>query len=73
MAKLASLGGYIGGADFAPTKGMREVFDSVSKRVDAQLAKWEALAKSDVAAFDKLVRSSGVPAVGAGKAKRSAR
>jgi hypothetical protein len=72
-AKLASLGGYIGGADFAPTKGMREVFDDVAKRVDAQIAKWGALVKSDVAAFDKLVRSSGVPAVGAGKAKRSAR
>ena len=74
-AKLASLGGYIGGADFAPTRGMREVFGDVAKRVDAQIAKWDALAKSDVAAFDKLVRSSGVPAVGAGKskAKRSSR
>jgi hypothetical protein len=72
-AKLASLGGYIGGADFAPTKGMREVFEDVAKRVDGQIAKWDALVKSEVAAFDKLVRSSGVPAVGAGKAKRSAR
>ena len=72
-AKLASLGGYIGGADFAPTKGMRQVFDDVAKRVDAQIAKWDALTKSEVAAFDKLVRSSGVPAVGAGKSKRSAR
>jgi photosystem II stability/assembly factor-like uncharacterized protein len=71
-AKLASLGGYIGGADFAPTKGMRDVFDDVSKRVDAQIAKWNALA-SDITAFDKLVRSSGVPAVGAGKVKRSVR
>ncbi len=72
-AKLASLGGYIGGADFAPTTGMRQVFEDVARRVDAQIAKWDALAKSEVAAFDKLVRSSGVPAVGAGKAKRSAR
>jgi hypothetical protein len=72
-AKLASLGGYIGGADFAPTKGMRDVSDDVSKRVDAQIAKWSALVKGEVAAFDKLVRASGVPAVGAGKAKRSSR
>jgi photosystem II stability/assembly factor-like uncharacterized protein len=72
-AKLASLGGYIGGSDFKPTTGMREVFEDVAKRVDAQIAKWDALAKSDVAAFDKLVRSSGVPAVGAGKAKKSSR
>ncbi|MGH2491433.1 MAG: hypothetical protein ACRDF9_07980, partial [Candidatus Limnocylindria bacterium] len=72
-AKLASLGGYIGGADFAPTKGMREVSDDVSKRVDAQIAKWASLAKSEVAAFDKLVRSSGLPAVGAGEGKKPRR
>ncbi|MEX2046261.1 MAG: glycosyl hydrolase [Chloroflexota bacterium] len=72
-AKLASLGAYIGGADFAPTKGMREVFDDVAKRVDAQIAKWDALLKSEVIAFDKLVRSSGVPAVGAGKSKKPRR
>jgi len=72
-AKLLSLGAYVGGAHFAPTQGMREVFDDLSKRLDAQIAKWDALVKSDVAAFDKLVRSSGVPAVGAGKAKRSSR
>jgi hypothetical protein len=72
-AKVASLGGYIGSADFAPTKGMRDVFDDVSKRVDAQIAKWAALARGEVAAFDKLVRSSGVPAVGAGAARRSSR
>jgi photosystem II stability/assembly factor-like uncharacterized protein len=72
-AKLASLGGYIGGADFAPTAGMRQVFEDVSKRVDKQIAKWEALVKGEVAAFDKLVRSSGVPAVGAAKTKRSVR
>ncbi len=71
-AKLASLGGYIGGADFAPTKGMRDVVDDVSKRVDAQIAKWQAL-DGEIASFDKLVRSSGVPAVGIGKAKRPSR
>jgi photosystem II stability/assembly factor-like uncharacterized protein len=72
-AKIASLVAYIGGADYAPTKGMRDVFDDVSRRVNAQIAKWDTLAKGDVAAFDKLVRSSGVPAVGAGTAKRSSR
>ncbi|TME88541.1 MAG: glycosyl hydrolase [Chloroflexi bacterium] len=72
-AKVASLVGYIGGADYAPTKGMRDVFDDLSKRVDAQIAKWQSLARGDVAAFDKLVRSSGVPAVGIGATKRSSR
>ncbi|HKY52268.1 MAG TPA: glycosyl hydrolase, partial [Candidatus Limnocylindria bacterium] len=72
-AKLASLGGYIGGADFAPTSGMRAVFEDVSKRVDAQIAKWDALVAGDVAAFDKLVRTSGLPAVAAGEAKKTRR
>src|SRR5438093_1368108 len=72
-AKVASLVGYLGGADYAPTKGMRDVFDDLSKRVDAQIAKWQSLARGDVAAFDKLVRSSGVPAVGIGATKRSSR
>ncbi len=66
-AKLAGLLGSIGGSDFAPTKGMRDVFDDLTRRVDAQIARWDALAASDVAAFDALVRRSGVPAVGTGK------
>jgi photosystem II stability/assembly factor-like uncharacterized protein len=72
-AKVASLAGYVGAADFAPTQGMRDVFDDLSKRVGAQIAKWDALVKTDVPAFDKLVRSSGVPAVGVARAKRSTR
>jgi hypothetical protein len=72
-AKLLSLGAYVGGADFAPTQGMRDVFADLSKRIDAQIAKWDALVKGEVAAFDKVVRSSGVPAVGTGKPKRSSR
>jgi photosystem II stability/assembly factor-like uncharacterized protein len=72
-AKLLSLGAYVGGADFAPTQGMRDVFADLTKRIDAQIAKWDGLVKGEVAAFDKVVRSSGVPAVGAGKAKRSSR
>jgi hypothetical protein len=52
---------------------MRDVFDDVAKRTDAQIKKWDALVKTDVAAFDKLVRSSGLPAVGAGKTKRAVR
>jgi hypothetical protein len=71
-AKLASLLGSVGGSDFAPTKGMRDVFDDVSHRVDAQIAKWNALRESDIPGFDTLVRASSVPAVGAGKPPRTA-
>ncbi|HET7700847.1 MAG TPA: hypothetical protein VFM06_08295, partial [Candidatus Limnocylindria bacterium] len=67
-AKLASLLGSVGGADFAPTQGMRDVFEDLARRVDAQVAKWNGLVAKDIPAFDALVRSSGVPAVGGGKA-----
>ncbi|MEK7861656.1 MAG: glycosyl hydrolase, partial [Chloroflexota bacterium] len=69
-AKLAGLLGSVGGADFAPTKGMRDVFEDLSRRVDAQIAKWDALRASEIAAFDRLVRASSVPAVGVGKTAR---
>src|SRR5207237_1294760 len=69
-AKLAGLLGSVGGADFAPTKGMRDVFEDLSRRVEAQVAKWTALADSDVVAFDRLVRSSGVPAVGMARSSK---
>jgi len=52
---------------------MDEVFADLSKRADAQLAKWQQIAKADVPAFDKLVRGSGVPAVSAVREKREAR
>ena len=70
-AKLAGLLGSVGSADFAPTKGMRDVFEDLSRRVDAQVARWKALSDGDIAAFDALVRSSGVPAVGMGRAQRA--
>ena len=70
-AKLASLGSSVGGSDFAPTKGMRDVFEDLSRRVDAQVAKWREISDTDVRAFAALVRSSGVPAVGTARATRA--
>jgi len=67
-AKMAGLLGTVGGGDFAPTKGMRDVFADLSRRVDRELARWRDLSSSDVPAFDRLVRSSGVPAVGTARA-----
>ena len=68
--KIGGLAMAVGGADFAPTRGMYDVFDDLSKRAEAQLVKWRAIAKTDVPAFDKLVRSSGVPAVTAVREKK---
>ena len=68
--KIGGLAMAIGGADFAPTKAMVEVFDDLSRRADAQLARWKEIAERDVPAFDQLVRSSGVPAVTAIQEKK---
>ena len=71
--KIGGLAMAVGSADFAPTRAMQEVFADLTKRADAQLAKWRQIAKTDVPAFDKLVRGSGVPAVSAVREKREAR
>ncbi len=63
--KIGGLAMAVGSADFAPTRAMTAVFEDLSRRADAQLARWRAIAKDDVPAFDKLVRGSGVPAVSA--------
>src|SRR5438046_3155270 len=68
--KIGGLAMSVGGADFAPTKAMYDVFDDLSKRAETQLVKWRAIAKTDVPAFDKLVRGSGVPAVSAVREKK---
>ncbi|TMC73395.1 MAG: glycosyl hydrolase [Chloroflexi bacterium] len=68
--KIGGLALAVGSADFAPTKAMYDVFEDLSKRVETQLAKWRAIAKTDVPAFDKLVRGSGVPAVSAVREKK---
>jgi hypothetical protein len=68
--KIGGLAMAVGGADFAPTKAMYDVFDDLSKRAETQLVKWRAIAKTDVPAFDKLVRGSGVPAVSAVREKK---
>src|SRR3989441_404837 len=71
--KIGGLAMAVGSADFAPTKAMQDVFADLGRRSDAQLAKWRQIAKTDVPAFDKLVRGSGVPAVAAIREKREAR
>jgi hypothetical protein len=72
-AKVASLLGAVGGADYAPTKGMRDVFADLSRRIDAQIKKWQAIVASEIPVFDRMVRSSGVPAVGSGAGTSRAR
>jgi photosystem II stability/assembly factor-like uncharacterized protein len=72
--KIGGLAMAVGSADFAPTRAMTDVFSDLSRRADAQIRKWQEIARRDVPAFDRLVRGSGVPAVtAAGQKKREAR
>ena len=60
---LVALSGVVGSADSAPTKQSYEVFDMLSKDVDEQLAKWNAIVATDVKSYNDLIKQQEVPAV----------
>ena len=64
--QLLSLNAMVQSADAAPTKQEREALDELSRRLDEQLAKLKEIEGTDVAAFNELLRTLNVPAVGAG-------
>jgi len=49
--------------DCAPTAPQREVFETYRKRLDAALAKWQALASGPLADLDRQVRAAGLAPV----------
>ena len=49
--------------DSAPTEPGTRQFDKLKKLVDQQLAAWDELQRSDVAAFQKVVSEHGIPPV----------
>ena len=53
----------VGGADAAPTQPQYEVFDMLSKQLDEQLGKWQAIVSQDVPALNELMKKNNVPAV----------
>ncbi len=61
--KLAALGGVVGSADAAPTTQSYAVYDEVVAQIDAQLQKLAQLMRTDVPAFNQLVRDQNIPAV----------
>jgi photosystem II stability/assembly factor-like uncharacterized protein len=61
--KLASLGGMVGGADTAPTDQALTVYEDLAGRIDAELAKLEAVLGADLDAFSKLVREQNVAVI----------
>ncbi len=61
--KLGTLLGIVTGADAAPTKQSREVFASVSDRLDRQLERLDALFGREVPRFNTLVREQDLAAL----------
>ena len=61
--KLAALGGVVADADAAPTDQTFVVFAELSAKVDDQLKKLAEVIRTDLPAFNKLVREQDVPAV----------
>ena len=61
--KLAALGGVVGSAEAAPTAQSYAVYDEVVAQIDAELLKLAQLMRTDVPAFNQLVRDQNIPAV----------
>lgn len=61
--KLAALGGVVASAEAAPTAQSYAVYDEVVAQIDAQLQKLAQLMRTDVPAFNQLVKDQNIPAV----------
>jgi len=61
--KLAALGGVVGSAEAAPTAQSNAVYDEVSGAIDAQLQRLAQIMKTDVPAFNQLVKDQNIPAI----------
>ncbi len=61
--KLAALGGVVTSADAAPTDQSYAVYTDLVSQIDAQLQMLAQLMKTEVPAFNQLVKDQNVPAV----------
>jgi photosystem II stability/assembly factor-like uncharacterized protein len=61
--KLAALAGVVGSAEAAPTAQSYAVYDEIVTQIDAQLQRLAQVMRTDVAAFNQLVRDQNIPAV----------
>ncbi len=61
--KLAALGGVVVSAEAAPTAQSYAVYDELVTQIDAELQKLAQLMRTDVPAFNQLVRDQNIPAV----------
>jgi hypothetical protein len=61
--KLAALTGTINSSDDAPTEQTYVVYEDITARINAQLQKLDQVMKTDLPAFNRLVREADIPAV----------
>jgi len=61
--KLAALGGVVASVEAAPTAQSYAVYDELVVQIDAELQKLAQLMRTDVPAFNQLVRDQNIPAV----------
>jgi hypothetical protein len=61
--RMAALASFADSADALPPRQVHETFDDLSARIDAQIGRYQKLVNDDVAAFNRLVRESGVEAI----------
>jgi photosystem II stability/assembly factor-like uncharacterized protein len=55
---------YVEQSDSAPTESTYEVFNHLDHELQQQLTLWNGISKTDIPAFNELVRDKNVPAVG---------
>jgi hypothetical protein len=61
--KLAALAGVVARSETPPTDQSYAVYDELAAQIDAQLQKLLQVMKTDVPAFNQLVRDANIPAV----------
>ena len=61
--KLAALAGVVGSAEAAPTAQSYAVYDELVTQIDAELQKLAQIMRTEVPAFNQLVREQNIPAV----------
>src|SRR5437868_434373 len=61
--KLAALEGVVEGAEATPTAQSYAVYDELGMQIDVQLQRLSQIMKTDVPAFNQLVRDQNIPAV----------
>jgi photosystem II stability/assembly factor-like uncharacterized protein len=61
--KLAALGGVVSQAETPPNEQSYAVYEELVSAINAQLSKLAQIMKTDVAAFNQLVRDQNIPAI----------